>query len=274
MKWKGFCLLIFLITLLFSCGKKSDLNESIVVIETDLGDIKIKLYDETPKHRDNFIKLAEEKFYDGMLFHRVIKNMIVQGGDPISKTADKFRPIGGGGPGYKLPAEIVYPKYYHKRGAVAAARQADRFNPDKESSGSQFYIVQGTILDTADLERIAVLKNDLARSKIFHRVVPEFKDSMDFLMYSGMPEKLKELQDTIMAMVDREFLNTHKIFTFNEAQIKDYTSIGGAPALDGDYTVFGEVIEGMNVVDSIANIPTSGLDRPITDIKFKVKIIN
>lgn len=269
--------LILLVSLLFiglnACKHQKDSVDKLVLIETELGNIKIKLYNQTPIHRDNFIKLIDEGFYDGLIFHRVIKGFMIQGGDPKSKSAPIDLPLGNGGPGYTLPAEIVFPKYFHKRGALAAARQADRFNPKKESSGSQFYIVTGTVQDSIALVKYATRKNDALRNAIFNKIAPQFSDSMNFLMYSNMPEKLIALQDSIMAMVDREFLKEHTIFTFNKEQIKTYTSIGGTPFLDGDYTVFGEVIEGMNVVDSINSVSVNDLDRPNNDIEYTIKVV-
>ena len=257
-----------------SCKTHAPGKNRIALIHTDYGDIKIKLYNETPKHRDNFVKLTDEGFYDDLLFHRVINGFMIQGGDPKSTHAPLDIPLGGGGPGYTIPSEIVYHKYFHKRGAVAAARQPDRFNPERASSGSQFYIVQGVVYDTLKLKEIAIKRNDKVRGEIFNRIVEGYRDSIQFLMYSQMKDKIKELQDTIMAQVDREFLKTHKIFTFNDEQIKTYTTIGGAPFLDGQYTVFGEVIDGMSVVDSIAKVQTNNLDRPLKDIHFDVKMLN
>lgn len=164
-------------------SKKMDTKETIVLLKTTMGDMKIKLYNETPLHRDNFIKLVNEKFYDGLLFHRVIKNFMIQGGDPESKNAPAGKRLGSGGPGYTIPAEIL-PQFKHKKGALAAARLGDQMNPKRESSGSQFYIVQN------------------------------------------------------------------------------------APHLDGQYTVFGEVIEGLEIIDKIANVKTAPGDRPVEDVKI------
>ncbi|MDR0367979.1 MAG: peptidylprolyl isomerase [Bacteroidales bacterium] len=164
-------------------SKNMETKETIVLLKTTMGDMKIKLYNETPLHRDNFIKLVNQKFYDGLLFHRVIKNFMIQAGDPESKNAPAGKRLGSGGPGYTIAAEIL-PQLKHKKGAVAAARLSDQINPQRESSGSQFYIVQS------------------------------------------------------------------------------------APHLDGDYTVFGEVIEGLDILDKIANVKTAPGDRPIEDVKI------
>ena len=145
-----------------SCGARSAQNanaqsaesETKVLIKTSVGDITIKLYNETPLHRDNFIKLVQEHYYDSILFHRVIRDFMVQAGDPDSKTAEKYVQLGAGDPGYKIPAEFVYPKYFHKRGALCAARQADQANPERQSSGSQFYIVTGKRYSKYDLQSL------------------------------------------------------------------------------------------------------------------------
>ena len=271
--------LIFVIlaglTILYSCSINEKGGERIALIKTDLGNIKIKLYNETPLHRDNFVKLVKDGFYNGLLFHRVANGMIIQGGDPESKNASADVQLGSGGPGYTIPAEIMFPQYFHKRGAIAAARQDDRVNPLKESSGSQFYIVQGSVYDSAQLVNIAVKKNDLERNKYFNKIVPKYRDSMNMLMYSDMPDKLLELQDSVMAETDREFIKNSGIFSFTPEQIKTYTTIGGIPFLDNDYTVFGEVIDGMDVVDSIAAMKTNpATQRPLKDIKFTIKMLN
>lgn len=186
-----------------------------VLLKTTFGDITIALYDDTPKHKANFEKLVNEKFYDGLLFHRIIQGFMIQGGDPDSKNAKPGQQLGAGDIGYKIPAEIVNGRF-HKRGAVAAAREGDQVNPQKASSGCQFYIVDGTVYD-----------NDK------------------------------------MSMITQR---TGK--TFSPEQVEAYTTVGGAPWLDGDYTVFGEVVSGMEVVDKIAAQKKNGADRPLEDIKI------
>lgn len=186
-----------------------------VLLKTTFGDITIALYDDTPQHKENFIKLVNDKFYDGLLFHRIIKGFMIQGGDPNSKTAKAGQQLGDGDVGYTIPAEFV-PAHYHKRGALAAAREPDQVNPQKASSGCQFYIVDGTIYDNDKMTMIAQ--------------------------------------------------RTGK--TFSPEQVQAYTTVGGAPWLDGDYTVFGEVIKGMEVVDKIADQQKDRNDRPLEDIKI------
>jgi peptidyl-prolyl cis-trans isomerase B (cyclophilin B) len=181
------------------------------VIHTDYGDIKVRLYDETPKHKENFMKLAKEGYYDGLLFHRCIQAFMIQGGDPDSKNAQPGQMLGNGGPGYTIPAEFVS-TLFHKKGALSAARMGDNVNPNKESSGSQFYIVQGKTYTDAQLD--------------------------------GMGK------------------------TFTEEQRKAYTTVGGTPHLDNGYTVFGEVVEGFEVIDKIAALAQDQYNRPNTDVKM------
>ena len=195
-------------------------DETIVLIETAFGTIKAKLYNSTPQHRDNFIKLAKEGFYDGTLFHRVIDGFMIQGGDPDSKTAQPGQPLGMGGPGYTIPAEIGAK---HFRGALAAARTGGPSNPEKRSSGSQFYIVQ-------------------AGKSAQNQAIINQKQSM------GVP--------------------------YSQAEIDFYNQVGGYPGLDGEYTVFGQVLEGMDVVDQIAKVQKNERDRPLKDIKMKVKVLD
>lgn len=190
------------------------------VIYTRFGAIQVMLYDETPRHRDNFLKLAAEGFFDGTLFHRVIKDFMVQGGDPDSRNAHPNMQLGNGGPGYTIPAEFN-PKFLHKRGALSAARQGDFANPKKESSGSQFYIVQGKKYSNEELSQIEA--------------------------QSGIP----------MEMEVRRM----------------YRTLGGTPFLDHEYTVFGEVLEGMDVVDRITQEAIDANNRPLSDVRMEVRVV-
>ena len=202
-------------------------KEEMVVITTKYGEMTVRLYPETPLHKANFLKLVNESFYDSTLFHRVIKGFMIQGGDPNSKDAKPGAALGTGGPGYTIPAEFN-PAFIHKKGALSAARQGDAVNPNKESSGSQFYVVQGKTVPTADLERIVAQKN---------------RNAADISS------------------------------VYSPEQINTYNTLGGTPHLDGDYTVFGEVVEGLEVIDAIANQPVDGRSRPIEDIVMSMKIV-
>jgi len=199
---------------------KSEQKVVKFVIHTDLGDMKGILYNQTPKHRDNFVKLANQGYFDGLLFHRVISGFMIQGGDPDSKNAKPGQQLGNGGPGYTIPAEFNS-QFIHKKGALAAARQSDQANPQKASSGSQFYIVQGKIQNGAQLDGLS------ARTG----------------------------------------------FKYTDAQKKIYETIGGTPFLDGQYTVFGEITEGLDVIDKIAAVEKDQADRPKSDIKMTIKIV-
>lgn len=211
-------LLVFFLLLSSVCARGADKDDrAVVLLETSMGNIRIALSNLTPLHRDNFIRLVDEGFYDGLLFHRVIKDFMVQTGDPASKGAPRDSVLGNGGPGYTVPAEIVFPELFHIRGSVAAAREPDEVNPDWESSGSQFYIVWGRKMTPGSLKRAI----------------------------SYLEERGVEL-DRFM--------------------ISDYQMYGGTPHLDGAYTVFGEVVEGLEVVKSMQAVPTDSLDRPVDDV--------
>lgn len=210
--------LIILSLFLGSVVNAQSREGSKVNIDTKYGRIVIQLYDETPLHKNNFIKLVKSGYYDSCLFHRVINGFMIQGGDPNSKNSDKGEMLGMGGPGYTIPAEIIK-GLYHKKGAIAAARKGDAVNPLKESSGSQFYIVQGQVY-------------------------------------------------TIEQM--NAFISMGKVLT--EQQIKDYTTIGGTPHLDGDYTVFGIVTEGFDVIEKIAALPVDAYNRPLQDVVYTMTV--
>lgn len=217
----GLAVLFTITTALVSERKK----ETKVLISTSYGDITIKLYNETPQHRDNFIKLVNDQFYDSLLFHRIIKDFMIQGGDPDSKNAKKGKMLGNGGPGYTIPAEFST-NLIHKKGALAAARLGGPENPNKESSGSQFYIVQGKKFDKKEVDKILKQKN----------------------------------------------ANRAEQLSYTEEQYKAYETIGGTPHLDMDYTVFGEVIKGLDVIDKIAAVSTGKASRPKEDIKMTITI--
>lgn len=264
---------ILLLLVSFASCKKEQSNENTSVeIETKYGNITVLLYDDTPAHRDNFIKLVKEGFYNDLLFHRVIDKFMIQGGDPESKGAVQGQELGNGGPGYQIDAEIVYPQHYHKKGALAAARQPDQVNPEKKSSGSQFYIVQGQTFTVDQLSQMALKVNDQKRGNIFRKLLPLYQDTLQTVQRSGDPEAIKGIQDYIMGKVDEEFLKEEP-FTYNDEQIEIYTTVGGTPFLDNNYTVFGEVTSGMEVIDSIATVMTDGANRPVEDIVMKMKIV-
>ena len=241
-------------------------NMTKVKLETSLGDIVVVLYNETPQHRDNFIKLVKSGYYDGVLFHRVIKDFMIQTGDGNSKTADVDTPLGDGDPGYTIPAEFVYPKYFHKRGALAAARTGDQFNPERRSSGSQFYIVTGKIYSSDELQKMTQRLANVQKEDIFRRLVTENQAKIEELNKNQDNAGLQELQNQLVQQTEAEAAESP--FRMTDEQIDAYTSIGGTPHLDGQYTVFGDVIKGMDVVDKIQNTTTGRMDRPTVDIKI------
>jgi len=216
---------VFMLLCSLSLGAKAQSNDTIrheVLLETSMGNILLVLYNETPLHRDNFLRLVKDGYYDGNLFHRVISNFMIQSGDSTSRHAKPGSSVGEYSPDYTIPAEIVYPKYFHKRGALAAAREGDEENPQRASSSSQFYIVYGTNHSDADLDRFQELLDEATQ---------------------GKTKMTKEIR-------------TH------------YRKYGGTPHLDGQYTVFGEVIEGMDVVKKINRVFTDDYDRPVDDVRI------
>lgn len=233
-------------------------------IATTAGDIKIRLYDDTPLHRDNFLKLAEEGYYDGVLFHRVINDFMVQTGDPESKEAAPGAMLGAGGPGYTVPAEIVYPKHYHKYGALAAARTGDDMNPERKSSGSQFYIVTGKKYLPQQLSRMEQASVQKQLQSYFMELQRQKMDTIRQLRLAKDSVGLENLRQELIKETEANV----KPVTMTEEQVRDYTTIGGTPHLDGQYTVFGEVLEGMETVEKIQNAATDGHDRPVEDVRI------
>jgi cyclophilin family peptidyl-prolyl cis-trans isomerase len=245
---------------------------SKVKITTTEGDIIVRLYDETPIHRDNFIKLAQEGFFNGTLFHRVIKDFMIQGGDPESKGAPQGKHLGSGGPEYTLKAEICPETCFHKRGALSAARLGDEVNPEKESSGSQFYIVWGKPFKPAELKQMERQMAMQQEQGLMNAIVAAHRKEIFELRKARNREGLQELQDQLIAKV-KEQIKEVGAPKFTQAQTEAYTTIGGTPFLDGEYTVFGEVEEGLDVVERIQNCDTDQADRPVNDVVMSVEVI-
>lgn len=269
-------LIAIMAVIIAGAKNKSDMTQNnngdvIADIKTSMGDIKVKLFGQTPLHRDNFVKLAKEGYYDGVLFHRVIDNFMVQTGDGNSREASKDKMLGGGDPGYTIEAEIRYPELYHKRGVLAAARTADSVNPEKRSSGSQFYIVTGKTFNDSTLAQIEKRHQTTMLQNIFNRLQVENRDSIMALRRNRDRKGLDKLRDSLVAQAEAEYAKAP--FKIPEDQRQAYKEQGGTPHLDGDYTVFGEVIEGMDVVDKIQKAETDRNDRPLEDIRIlSVKI--
>lgn len=239
-------------------------------IETSLGDIIVRLYDETPLHRDNFVKLAKEGYYNGTLFHRVIKNFMIQGGDPDSIDAPAGKMLGTGGPDYTIDAEIK-PNLFHKRGALAAARQGDEVNPERKSSGSQFYIVWGDIYSEGKLGQLAKSLQMQQLQMVFNNLAKEHHAQIMEMRRNRDRAGLQELQEKLAAQAEEIVKAMGGGLT--EEQKNIYSTVGGTPHLDGQYTVFGEVEEGLDIVEQIQNCATGYADRPIEDISMNISII-
>ena len=246
------------------------INDSImkVQIKTMLGDIVVRLYDETPIHRDNFMKLVKEGYYDGTLFHRVIKDFMIQGGDPDSIGAPAGKMLGVGGPDYTLEAEIK-DSLFHKRGALAAARQGDEVNPERRSSGSQFYIVWGQVYNEGQLRQFSKQLRMQKVQAAFNDLASSHRDEIMQMRRDRNRAGLQELQEKLVAEAENKVGEAG----LTEEQLKIYSTIGGTPHLDGQYTVFGEVEEGLDVVEMIQSSATGRGDRPVDDIEMKMVVI-
>jgi peptidyl-prolyl cis-trans isomerase B (cyclophilin B) len=258
--------------ILTQCSSESG-SDYLVTIKTDQGEMVAILYDETPKHKANFIKLAKEHYFDSLLFHRVMQGFMIQGGDPDSKRALPGQPLGTGGPGFTVEAEFN-PKFIHEKGAFSAARQPDEVNPAKASSGSQFYIVQGRVTSPAEVDalRIDQAKLNTAFQQMMQN--PASQPLIDSLNQIYMSGDMQGYQNKIYSLVPRLEKQTGiKIYKeISEEKLKAYTTVGGAPHLDGDYTVFGKVISGLDVIDKIANVQVDFRNRPVEDVRMIVTV--
>ena len=265
------CLAFIALTACSAGSKKQSSNmenekRTQVKLETTMGNITVELYNETPQHRDNFIKLVKEGVYDSTLFHRVIKQFMIQAGDPDSKNAADTAMLGNGDVGYTIPAEFN-PKFFHKKGVLAAARQGDDVNPEKASSGCQFYIVTGRKFTEPQLLGMENKINDQREEAIFDTLAQKHMKEIYKMRKAQDNAGLLELQDTLEAQA-REMADKEEKFRFTPEQIKAYTTVGGAPHLDGSYSVFGEVVEGMDAVDKIEIAKTNRADRPLDNIRI------
>lgn len=256
--------LILLITFSFCNANKKE-KEWFVSIETNLGTIKIRLYNETPLHRDNFLSLVNNKFYDGLTFHRVIKEFMIQAGDPTTASAGRDRQ-NDIDLNYTIPAEF-HPDLYHKKGALAAARQGDDVNPDHASSSTQFYIVQGTLFNDQQLKQLEDRINNMRKQSLFFKNIKEEEENA---FEKDEPLDYGEIQLAATLKTEEQLKNyiPYKIPSEHRAT---YNEVGGTPHLDGSYTVFGEVVEGLEVIDRIASVPTDNSDCPLNPVYIKIR---
>jgi len=268
--------LIFALNTVLITVNAQTLSKETVLIETNYGQMKIKLFEETPLHKANFLKLVNEKVFDSLLFHRVINEFMIQGGDLLSKRAKPGDSLGHGDMGYSVPAEFN-PKIIHKKGRLAAARESDDINPKFESSASQFYIVMGKKLSIEDLKK----KEDRINKTHYANCARAFMRTDDGKALKKRYDRFKAENKTdsavfvnaqIEAFIQTEHLKTPE-YKFNKEQTDVYTTVGGTPHLDGTYTVFGEVIEGLEIIDKIAAAKTDKRNRPLEDIRMKISLI-
>lgn len=260
-------LLLSIATIMTGCAQKKD---HVVTIRTSFGDMVAILYDETPKHKENFLKLAREHFYDSLLFHRVVRGFMIQGGDPESRDASPDQKLGNGGPGYTIPAEFN-PRLFHEKGALSAARLADPVNPERASSGSQFYIVQGTVQNEEQL-KLDPQKFNAALQRFFRN--PEnqgYRDSINTFIQRQDEAGFMQYLNNLRPVVEEQLGISVERDLAPEA-LKAYTTVGGTPHLDGEYTVFGKVISGLDVIDKIAAVPCDPNERPVQDIRMTVTV--
>lgn len=241
---------------------------SKVKITTSFGDIVLRLYDQTPLHRDNFLKLVREGFYDGTLFHRVVKDFMIQGGDPESKGASKSKALGSGDVGYTIEAEFN-PALFHKRGALCAARQGDQVNPEKRSSGCQFYIVWGKTYKESELAQLEKQLKMQALQSEFNALVLQHREEIIRYRRDRDQASLYALQEELEAQAHAR-VQESGAGSLSAEQKKVYAELGGTPFLDGQYTVFGEVESGLEVVAQIEKVATDSQDRPLKDLTMSI----
>ena len=267
---RSMALLLFIFITMSNINSQE--KDTLVVVETTFGNIKLKLYNDTPLHKANFLKLINDSAYKDLLFHRVIKDFMIQGGDPQSRVAADGSHLGGGDLDYTVPAEFRLPKYFHKKGALAAARTGDDVNPNRESSAIQFYIVTGKKYSDKELNKIEQQRQEKMVQKRFNELQLEYKSAIKDFYSSGDRDSLAELRQRLYAEAQEES-KADVANVFSSEQREAYKTVGGAPSLDGGYTVFGEVIEGFDVIEKIEKVKTNAQDRPVENIKMDVKIV-
>ncbi len=266
-------IILFVFFIIIQLSLFAQATNSIVLISTNFGDVKIMLYGDTPKHRRNFLQLVENKHFDGTLFYRVIKGFVVQGGSQDSRNAPAGVVIGYGDANRTISSEFK-PNHFHKKGALASPRQPDKVNLFKQSDVSQFYIVHGRVYTNAELNAMENAVNKPLRKTIVKRYLTKSKRALlDSLKKANKVKEFKIVAKKIKEMINFDYSSSNEKLIFTPEQRKAYTTVGGVPHLDNNYTVFGEVISGLNVLDKIANLKTDKHDRPYKDVKMKVKIL-
>jgi cyclophilin family peptidyl-prolyl cis-trans isomerase len=262
-----FCLSLVLVFNGFSQSKT-------VEILTNLGTMKFRLYDDTPKHRDAFLQLAHDKYYDGTLFYRVINNFLIQGGSKTSRDAAPGKRIGYGDPDKTVDDEILK-HHFHKKGALCAPRQPDEINPFKQSDISQFYVIEGKVYSKGDLDTMELVVNRPIKNKIVNEVMtPAVREELKKLKEEKKVAEFRELAQQVKDKIETEYSLNQNVLVFSEQQREAYSTLGGYPDLDGKFTIFGECISGFDVIDKIGALKTDKNDRPFTDVKITVRILN
>jgi len=262
---------LFLLLVLFFV--KGFTQSTIVEISTNMGDMKFRLYDDTPKHRDAFVELAKEGYYDGTLFYRVIQDFLIQGGSRSSKGAAPGERIGYGDPDKTVDDEIL-PHYFHKKGALCAPRQPDEINPFQQSDISQFFIVKGRVHSSGELDTMEMAVNRPIRKKIISKyLTPDVRSELKMLKEEKMVDEFREIADRVKNQIETEYNLNPNSLEFSEEQRQAYTKVGGYPDLDGKYTIFGECISGFSTIDKIAALKTDKNNRPLTDVVIQVNVL-
>ena len=265
---------LLIMIVLFFCLKPADAQSTVVEISTNMGIMKFRLYDDTPKHRNAFIQLAKEGYYNETLFYRVIQDFLIQGGSRSSKNAPPGKRIGYGDPDKTVDDEIL-DHYFHKKGSLCAPRQPDEINPFKQSDISQFFIIKGSVHTSGALDTMELAVNRPIRKKVIDKyMTPEVRAELAKLKEEKKVKEFRAIANDVKAKIETEYSLQTGTLEFTEEQRKAYTTVGGYPELDGNYTIFGECISGFDVIDKIASLKTDTNNRPYTDVKIKVSIVS
>ncbi len=266
---------VFFFILAFGFFSLSGFSQTkTVLISTNLGDMNFRLYDDTPEHRDAFLQLAREGYYNGTLFYRVIQDFLIQGGSKSSRDAPPGKRIGYGDPDKTVDDEIL-PHYFHKKGALCAPRQPDEVNPWQQSDISQFFIVKGRVHTAGELDTMEMAVNRPIRQKIVRKHLnDDVRSQLQELREAKKVDEFRAIADDVRQQIRTEYNLHPEVIEFTNAQREAYTTIGGYPDLDGKYTIFGECIEGMETIDKIAALKTDENNRPFTDVKIKVTVLD